>query len=178
MVDINVGDIITVNPDTRYDRAGDSYPRRLEVGSIHLRVTRVYTDKVMARGPLLGAGEEASVYVWRQDIVTVNEGGTVRKLGLKPEDTPEMTHIAIDDPRIQWLFDDMAEFATRQRYCSQYDQLCAQLGIPGRKRKFTGNTVIGGVTFRGDVEARSQEEADVMVRTALLTVRSEVAPAA
>jgi hypothetical protein len=100
-----------------------------------------------------------------------------RKLGVKPEGEDL---IPIDHPGIQWLFDDMGQFAEDQGYCSQYDALCVKLGIPGRPRNFSVRKTIGGVEVRAEIRARSQREANEAFSTALSTAEPDpdFAPAA
>lgn len=95
-----------------------------------------------------------------------------RKLGQlpKPEDLslPEgVALIGIDHPGIQWLWDDMGRYAQEQGYCSQYDALCVKLGIPGRPREFKVTNNIAGIDISAHVMARSQREANEMVKKAL-----------
>lgn len=96
-----------------------------------------------------------------------------RKLGMTPEHKdlpnldPSIPIIAIDDPGIQWLFDDMGAYADQQGYCPQYDALCVRLGIPGRPRDFNVDKTVNGLSFRTTVKARSQREANELVEAAL-----------
>lgn len=87
-----------------------------------------------------------------------------RTLGVMPEGEGL---ISIDDPGIQWLFDDMGRFAEEQGYCSQYDALCVRLGIPGRPREFKVRHTVAGIELMANVRARSQREANEHVRAAL-----------
>jgi hypothetical protein len=111
-----------------------------------------------------------------------------RKLGVMPAaedvDLPEgVPLIGIDHPGIQWLFDDMGKYATEQNYCSQYDALCVKLGIPGRPRDFTVRTTVKGIQLSTSVKARSQREANQIVKDALaepenIQIDPDYAPAA
>jgi hypothetical protein len=92
-----------------------------------------------------------------------------RKLGTKPESTEDMEYLDINDPRIQWLFDDMGVYADQQGYCSQYDTLCVRLGIPGRPRDFNVNRTVNGIEIRAVIKARSQREANEMFAAAMST---------
>lgn len=111
-----------------------------------------------------------------------------RKLGRVPtheearlEEDVEI--IGIDHPGIQWLFDDMGRYATEQGYCPQYDALCIKLGIPGRPRDFTVRSTVKGMVLTTTVQARSQREANQIVKDALaepenITIDPDYAPAA
>ena len=75
--------------------------------------------------------------------------------------------IGYGHPGIQWLFDDMGKYADSQGWCPQYDALCAKLGIPGRPRDFTVRTTVKGIALSTTVKARSQREANDIVKAAL-----------
>ena len=75
--------------------------------------------------------------------------------------------IAIDDPRIDWIWRKIAAYASYRGYCDEFDSLCDDLGIPGREREFTVEHTIGGYAVRSRVTARSQVEADAKFKEAL-----------
>ena len=75
--------------------------------------------------------------------------------------------IAIDDPRIDWIWRKIAAYASDRGYCDEFDSLCDDLGIPGREREFTVEHTIGGYAVRSRVTARSQVEADTKFKEAL-----------
>lgn len=89
-----------------------------------------------------------------------------RKLGVPPEDGE---HIAADDPRIAWLWEDAGKLATRMGYCSTYDDISDKLGIPGREREFYITTKINGIDVSASIKARSQTEAETTLREKLGT---------
>lgn len=179
MVNVRVGDRITVIPQM-YERVGtNSWPQEFDLlGSQELMVTRVTSARVIARGEL-STGQDASIWVWNSEdttnIVTVNgrlvsSGLIPRKLGTKPEDTDEMTYIGIDHPGIQWLFEDMGEYADGRSWCGDYDRLARELGIPGRKREF------GVVVERNGIQIRATLR-DVSLEAATAQLESMLAPA-
>ena len=139
MVQLQVGDRVTLQPQL-YTRAGlDSYPSsfRVEEDEV-LVVTRVYRESFLARGPLCN-GQDVSIRSPNDHIVSVNGADPVtgvapRKLGTKPDDTEDMTYIGLDHPGIQWLFEDMGKYADGKNWCAEYDALCVRLGIPARPR--------------------------------------------
>lgn len=85
-----------------------------------------------------------------------------RRLG----QAPEGDHIDVDDPRIQWLFNDMGKYADDKGYCAEYDKLTARLGIPGRPRDFSVHFKLGDIAATTVVKARSQKEANEIVAAA------------
>lgn len=100
-------------------------------------------------------------YVFR--IHPKNVTPVVREIGDVPEGGIDM-----DDPRIQWIFEDAARLANRSGYCNMYDRLAEQLGAPGRKRRITVEIPTpGGVTMRATVEATSKAAAKKLVIASL-----------
>lgn len=79
-----------------------------------------------------------------------------RKLG----ETPEGDHIAINDPRIAWIWKDTGAAANKYGLCSTYDSFADKLGIPGREREFTVTRNIGGFSVRRKFLAQSQSDAE------------------
>lgn len=170
-----VGDRVELIERRTFPRLGNSYGNITVEPGTEMTITRTYhvASEVVVRGPILRTGGgftvEASVQgptTWFQLVDA--DRPLPRRLGSKPDDTPELTHIAIDDPRIQWLFNDMGAYAEREGYCSQYDALCAKLGIPGRPREFKTGTTINGIYVTAQVKARSQREANEMFKAALI----------
>ncbi len=179
MVQIRVGDRVTVRP-RNYWRIGNASHRQIAVLERHndtqLLVTRVYEATVYVRGPIHPNGGDASIDVPRAEIISVNginpQTGQPpvipRKLGVKPEDTEELTHISVDDPRIQWLFQDMANFAEGKNWCSLYDELAEELGIPGREREWEVDVHRNGITMYATISARSETDARAKLEALLV----------
>lgn len=102
-----------------------------------------------------------------------------RRLGGNPDtfvtvvqhgvDTQERT-IGIDDPRIQWIWEDLATYATDKNWCDQYDRLAKAIGIPGRPRDIKVSRVIEGLTITQTFSARSKREAEELMDAALTAV--------
>ena len=138
---IRVGDTITVQSGTYRRAPGNARFFQVTVrDDLPITVTRAPDDGfLLARGYLLGGGSGlASIEVPMASVLTRNgerfqEEGAPRLLGVKPEDTDDMAYIGVDHPGIQWLFEDMANFATNSNWCSEYERLASFLGIPGRK---------------------------------------------
>ena len=139
---------------------------------VQLVVTRVYNDNVMVRTVdniiVYGEATRASFSIPRRSLTLWDANAPrPRRLGQKPEDTEEMTFIDVNDPRVKWIWDDLGTYAENKNWCSEYDQLCARVGIPGRPRDFTVGYVVGGISIRATVKAHSQREANEMVKIAL-----------
>ena len=139
---IRVGDTITVQAGTYRRAPGNaSIYRAIVRDDLPLTVTRAPNLKgvLLARGYLARGGSRiASIEVPMASVLTrdgerFQEEGAPRLPGVKPEDTDDMTYIGLDHPGIQWLFEDMAKFATDSNWCSEYERLASFLGIPGRK---------------------------------------------
>ena len=178
MVQLTVGDVVTVDPQTYENAGGYGYSRITDRmnESGQLRITRAYNHTVIVRGPIGDSGRDRSVQVGVHRIRTVNGVDRVtgqapvtpRKLGEKPEDTDEMTHIGTDDPRIQWLFKDMATFAEGKNWCRQYDDLAEQLGIPGREQDFEIELTRNGIDIFATISAGSEPEARAKLEALLV----------
>lgn len=84
-----------------------------------------------------------------------------RQLG----ETPEGNHIAIDDPRIAWIWKDAEKAAGG--YCREYDNITDRLGIPGRLRDIRINTTINGIQVTATVKAQSTKDAEKILKTKL-----------
>lgn len=172
-----VGDQVEMIDDQRANVMGGGY------GTYHLprgtifTVTRLFNFDVVVRGPLGPNSEDRSVQISKTWVRLVDPNRPApRKLGVKPEGEGI---IGIDDPGIQWLWDDMGAYATREGYCSQYDALCIKLGIPGRPREFKVTQTVGDIPITAHVMARSQAEANKHVQDALTgRIPEDIEPAA
>jgi hypothetical protein len=144
---------------------------------IRMRVTRVYSDTVMVRtvsdvqvrGQYGGSEMRLASFTIPKQLLVLwdSTAPRPRKLGQKPEDTEEQTFIDVNDPRVKWIWDDLGAYAEGKNWCSEYDQLCARVGIPGRPRDFSVEYRIGDIPIRATVKAHSQREANELVRSAL-----------
>lgn len=180
MVRINVGDTITAQYGVYYRTGSASYDSvritRERADALQLRVTRVYEDSVLARGPLYGTSRNVTIRVGRHAIATVNgvdpRTGEVpippRPWGTPPEDTDEQTYIHQDDPGIQWLWEDLAAYAKSKSWCADYEALAERMGIPGREQEWVANaTLADGTVVSSTINATTQERADEQLRTRL-----------
>ena len=156
---VNTNDRVTLTPDVR------------------MRVTRVYSETVMVRtveaitvrGQYGGSElKQASFTIDKRLLILWDSTAPrPRKLGQKPEDTEEQTFIDVNDPAIKWIWDDLGAYAEGKNWCSEYDQLCARVGIPGRPREFSVGHNIDGIRINAVVRAHSQREANELVAAAL-----------
>jgi hypothetical protein len=185
--DFAVGDLVEIDSDREqtFPRIGNAYGNLGVRPGVELTVTRVFSEQIIVRGPILRTGgglmADASVQVDKSRFRLVDPNRPLpRKLGTKPEGEE---FIGIDHPGLQWLFNDMGAYAEREGYCGQYYALCIKLGIPGRPRDFTVRTTVKGIHLSTTVKARSQREANQIVKDALadpesITIDPDFAPAA
>lgn len=181
---VRVGDVLVatqairnqyrVNTNDRFDiQAGDRFT-----------VTRVYTDSIQVRstrryGVRVSHHQEQRevsfnllrTYLMFEDPNYVPPPPP-RKLGRVPTHeeaglAEDVEIIGYDHPGIQWLWNDMGTYADQQGYCKEYDALCVKLGIPGRPRDFQVRSSINGIALSTTVKARSQREANELVKAAL-----------
>lgn len=183
-----VGEGVVLNRNLTAERQGTGESLSLERGT-QFNITRVYSNRVMVRtverfrerrDAWTHITRARSFTIAKEDLDYDSSVGTVtppRRLGQKPHDTDDVIYVSIDDPGIQWLFEDMGRYATDQGWCPQYDALCARLGIPGRPRPFNVNRTVNNINLTTTVQARSQAEANRLVDVALgLANASETTP--
>jgi hypothetical protein len=187
---VNVGDIVTVNQHMRQQYRLNTNDRfDLEIGE-RLTVTRVMNDVLNVRTvntktvpnrshySATGTTQKQVSFAIGRMFLMFEDPDYVpppppRKLGHLPTHEEarvdeDVELIGIDHPGLQWLFNDMGAYAEQQGYCSQYDALCVKLGIPGRPRDFT----VKGIQLSTTVKARSQREANDLVKEALTSPES------
>lgn len=107
--------------------------------------------------------EEGRRFSFDKGDVIKSEGPPPRKLGQMPE---EGDHISQHDPRLQWLWRDVAEAVERSGLCSEYDKLTRTLDIPGRMREYSIIRTINGLEVAVKVKAHSRSEAEQLVNSA------------
>lgn len=172
MVRISVGDTVTVASRT-YNRTGSACYETVRVDDSmnqrELRVTRVYEESVLVRGRFPGHFQELTINVRKHYILSVNgvnaeASATHRSPGTKPEDTDDVTYIGIDHPGIQWLWEDMAEYARGKRWCDEYETLAAYLGIPGRQQEWEVWVSRDGIRVSATITAQSEAQATVILQ--------------
>lgn len=172
------GDIVRLNKAVRLRRAGnDRLDSEIRGEGTEYEVTQVFDDRVIIRT----LGEEPDSYSgvrrkksFRCDVEHILDAGS-RRLGVKPEDTDDVKYVGVDDPGIQWLWDDLAAYAKGKSWCNQYDELVEYVGIPGRKRAYTAHQLVKGITLTAIIQARSQSEANQLLAA---TIASNQTPSA
>jgi len=154
-MDFEIGQKVTVPAGTAlngsyYDKQGVE-----AVGTI----TRFTTHKIYVTNLRPSGGWAGSYWVAKSDItVTDPNAPRARKYGETPEGM-----ISINDPRIDWIWLDVAKYATAQGYCTTFDTMASALGIPGRERNFKVVTKINGLNATINMKARSKDEAEKKV---------------
>jgi hypothetical protein len=165
-----------VNTNQRFDiAAGDLFlVTRVYNDSIQVRSLRRYTVRVSYHHEQ----REVSFNIPRAYLALQDPNAPApRKLGVKPEDTEDQEFLSVDDPRIQWIWDDLGKYADSKSWCPQYDQLCKDVGVPGRPQDFHVTRTLNGVQIRATIKARSQAEANEMFLVAMSTPVVDPEPA-
>lgn len=154
-----VGELLTITNRIRSSRADGYSNHNFEHGD-EVEVRRVNTNRTLLRW---------NNFSWWVDNGDLNaqdpNAPTPRRLGQVPEGG-----IDPNDPGLAWLWEDAATLAKLHSYCSTYDFLAAQLGIPGRPRNFTVSRTINGLTVKGTFMATSQKAANEQFDAAVVNV--------
>jgi hypothetical protein len=183
---VRVGDTVVTNTElSGMLRVNTSHRDNLPAG-LQLSVTRILNGRVWAR-TIERYRESTGWYTelrartysihladldYSDGAATPNDGrpgraNATRRLGQKPEDTEDLQYIGIDDPRVQWMWEDLGKYADGQHWCGEYDALAARMGIPARPRDFGVTHEHNGLRLTTTVRARSQREANELVAAAL-----------
>lgn len=154
----NKGDEVTFQaPYTARNANGEFYNHRFDAGEVFV-VTRVTTNKLLGKSD----GWWYSFWIDKDKVVEPDPNAPKpRKPGVAPEGA-----IPTDHPDLAWLWEDAAKMADKLNLCGDYDRITQALDIPGRLKNYTSELVIGGVTFKATIEARSQKEANEKARSA------------
>jgi len=148
----------------------------IEKGDYVIAQVSGYGSRVQGYGTVsFERGDELLVTSIRQSGLNVRKasGGSVFRIAWKSVAKPARAlgqvpegGIEIDDPRIQWLFEDAGRLADRFGYCRVYEQITEMLGAPGRERNFTIKLAIAdGVEVTAKVLARSKRLAEQELRS-------------
>lgn len=151
MTKFQVGDTIAYRggPNTIYP-VGYGYSLWFEPGDLFTVVKALKT--VVHVRPV--ETESTDVFSLTYDQVVAPED--YRPLGQAPSGG-----IAIDDPRISWIWDDVNSLAKAWNLCSEFNRFTRALDLPGPIKTFNGKVKITeDMTVTVKVEARSQAEAD------------------
>lgn len=154
-------------------------PRPFQVGDVVRRTatSRMWGDfkpgdtfeVVKVSRLTVGSAGDFNHKIRNVELITPAPTTPKRKLGETPtgplDDGDDPAHLPITDPRIAWIWADLATYADGKSWCSEYDELAAEVGIPGRVKKFSGAITIAGqrLTYM-DIEAASQADAERIFR--------------
>lgn len=155
-MDFNVGQTVILNRGQYVSPA--AYGRTHEVNkNTSGEIRRVATRKVLVAFP------RVTGWVLKDDVQDPDPNAPKpRRVGEAPEGM-----IAIDDPRIDWIWKDAAVIADREGYCSYYDSIVNKLGAPGRERDFNVKATVNGIVGTFSVKARSRREAEARINQTL-----------
>lgn len=163
---VAVGDKFVLIKELSNRRTVSGYSRESFAEGTEMTVTRVLNSGVWLKGSYESYYSSRNVASVSLSFEELEEYTTVpdpnapkpRALGEVPEGM-----IGPDDPRIAWLWDDAAKFATQKGYCEQYDKLADALDIPGRERNFTVVRNLNGLEVSVKVKARSRKLAEALL---------------
>lgn len=166
-MDFHVGQELTVERDVRCDSTGDyGYGYTVSPGDIGV-VTRVTRNMVLVRFPGFEwnggrsslPNQDRSGWFNKQDMIPADPNAPRPPRPRQFGETPEGM-IAIDDPRIDWIWEDAAAIATKKGYCGVYDELADMIGAPGRERDFKIKRKVNGIEGVFTIRARSRRLAE------------------
>lgn len=173
----NIGDIVSLDGrGQRFFRVLGDY-----AGTQNSAGPRLSLENVVEDGSPVGTGNTWE-YIRRLTVYRAAEGTTQAAPALTVEDpnrklgtTPGIgDHIAITDPRIAWIWEDLGKYADGKNWCREYDTLANGMGIPGRKQKFDGSVrVLDKRIYFSDIEADSRADAERIFKAQLLAALSE-----
>jgi len=171
------GEFVTVNKTlVRQTRYNGNEVMDLEPGE-RFTISRAYSNRLIIRtireidpptGHYWAANSQWSFSVSREDVIFADANYVPppppRKIGEKPEGED---FLDVNDPRIQWIWDDLGRYADKKNWCPQYDELCRDVGVPGRPRDFNVTRTLNGIQIRASIKARSQAEANDLFARAM-----------
>lgn len=178
MTDFVKGQTVTFARDTRADSAS-GYGNRMFTKGQTGRVTAVrrVTITISIPNPSTWSSTKRVSFNVPRDSLRASNGeqwdaaAVKAAIAAKPKprklgETPEGM-IAPDDPRLAWLWEDAAKYADKSGYCSYYDRISNELGIPGRERKIQVTVKVNGLDVTTTVTARSTAQAEAIVHEKL-----------
>lgn len=173
MTDFEKGQTVYFATETRGERAAGWGPARTFHPGGNAKVTAVRRNTLTVKaGPYSYNVPRESLRAPNGEVWSASAPKPKpRKLGTPPEGQDV---ILPTDKRVEWLFQDAAKLADRMGYCSVFDKIADELGIPGRMRDITVDTKINGVNVRATIKARSTAEAKSIL-TEKLTGKPESA---
>lgn len=161
----------TFNKDDLVRRAENapSYDHETQIGyvqaGVDYKVTRVTGRKVLIRdADEQRARDYGSFWVLKEHVVP---SSTVPESVLDRFENPDGTaKIAVTDPRIQYIFAAARSIADDKGFCSEFDTMMTELGLPGRERVWHVTYTVAeldGAEGTMPIKATSQEGAEAKV---------------
>lgn len=120
-----VGDTVHLKAGGVFTRPGEYSGKRLYPDD-DLLVTRVTTHKLFVR-----KGETGSFWIDKDKFTLCD----LKETDTDNAVTPAEGDIAIDDPRIAWIWKKAARLADDLDFCEEYDNIAAKLGVTPRARE-------------------------------------------
>jgi len=168
-----LGDVVQINTNFRNgpisgDRVG-GYAHRTVTLRPDDTATVTRAGNMMALVRVEGQGS-----IWVENAYLQLAGLTAagRRRGTPPEGG-----ISPDDPNLQWLWDDISEYAEKSDYCNVFDKILRDLGLPPRKRKFAAVGDLNGLSVTAQIMAANQREANEELARRISAALAEVVSA-
>jgi len=122
--EVKVGDTVHLKAGGIFTRPGEYSGRRLYPDD-DLVITRVTTHKLFVR-----KGESGSFWIEKSKFAQPDEQAKIES-----DTSPAEGDIAIDDPRIAWIWKKAARLADDLDFCEEYDNIAQKLGVTPRARE-------------------------------------------
>lgn len=147
---------------------------RMRLDPTHrLRITRVGRENILVRREDMGSTWLPKAHLTEYE--SPEQKAEKQKAKLEASKGPDA--IAADDPRIAWIWKEAARLADEAGHCSEYDELAAALGVPGREGEYTVEVNFGGddpvlawFTVRAENEEAAFDKVRVIVHNATYKV--------
>jgi hypothetical protein len=164
---VRVGDRLELTRTTRLD-GPQIYGRDYLNGTV-FEVIRVYGQSVHTRPIGLRNNQIVILRDHHTERLRVLAAGEQAKKSRAYGTMPEGVEGLIDprDPGLQWFWDDVSAYAEESSYCSVFDTVLKELGLPPRKTMHTATINHKGLDLTARIMARTQEEANELLKKQL-----------